>query len=122
MYTVGVRDFVLVAHSLPRPIFGPAQGVHGSTFHVDVEFQRADVDEDGIVVDIGEARRVLGEILGGINYQNLDDLEIFEGQVTTTEFLCKWDHDQMKGQMGFDGRIEVTLHESHVAWARYAGD
>ncbi len=76
MFAVEVRDHIMIAHSLPRPVFGPAQGMHGATFVVDAAFFTRDVDEDGLAVDIGAATTVLGEVLKPLNYQNLDELPI----------------------------------------------
>ncbi|MFT4705050.1 MAG: 6-pyruvoyltetrahydropterin/6-carboxytetrahydropterin synthase [Bradymonadia bacterium] len=121
MFRVGVRDSVMIAHTLPRPIFGPAQGMHGATFTVDVEFVSSTLTADGIVVDIAEAHRVLGDVLGVLNYQNLDEVEAFKGMVTTSEVLARWVHDEVRTAMShvFSGSLKVTMHESHVAWASY---
>ena len=124
MFAVEVRDHMMIAHSLPRPVFGPAQGMHGATFVVDAAFFTADLDEHGLAVDIGLATEVLKEALAPLNYQNLDTLEIFAGKVTTTEFLAKHLFDQIadairNGRLGEgSGRIRklrIMLHESHVA-------
>lgn len=131
MFAVEVRDHMMIAHSLPRPVFGPAQGQHGATFVVDAAFFTADLDENGLAVDIGLATEVLKETLAPLNYQNLDTLEIFAGKVTTTEFLAKHLFDQItdairKGRLGEgSGRIRklrITLHESHVARGWYEAD
>ncbi len=124
MFAVEVRDHMMIAHSLPRPVFGPAQGMHGATFVVDAAFFTADLDENGLAVDIGLATEVLKEALAPLNYQNLDTLVIFAGKVTTTEFLAKHLFDQIadairNGRLGEgSGRIRklrIMLHESHVA-------
>ncbi len=124
MFAVEVRDHMMIAHSLPRPVFGPAQGIHGATFVVDAAFFTADLDENGLAVDIGLATEVLKEALAPLNYQNLDTLEIFAGKVTTTEFLAKHLFDRIadairNGRLGEgSGRIRklrIMLHESHVA-------
>jgi 6-pyruvoyl-tetrahydropterin synthase len=131
MFAVEVRDHMMIAHSLPRPVFGPAQAMHGATFVVDAAFMTQDLDEDGLGVDIGLATTVLKQIVAPLNYQNLDELEIFRGRVTTTEVLAKhiFDglHDQIKGGgLGAGGarikRLRVTLHESHVARAWYEAE
>lgn len=124
MFAVEVRDHMMIAHSLPRPVFGPAQGMHGATFVVDAAFFTADLDENGLAVDIGLATEVLKEALTPLNYQNLDTLEMFAGKVTTTEFLAKHLFDRIAdairgGRLG-DGssrirKLRITLHESHVA-------
>lgn len=124
MFRVGVRDHMMIAHSLPSPTFGPAQGVHGATYVVDVVYSRAELDADNIVVDIARAHEVLAEVLGELNYKNLDDLPRFEGIITTTEFLAKTIHGEL-GQRSadfFKGHLAVKLYESHVAWASYEGD
>lgn len=124
MFRVGVRDHMMIAHSLPSPTFGPAQGVHGATYVVDVVYSRAGLDADNIVVDIARAHEVLAEVLGELNYKNLDDLPRFEGIITTTEFLAKYIHGELGRRSAdfFKGHLAVKLHESHVAWASYEGD
>ena len=120
----------MIAHSFRGAVFGPAQRLHGATYVVDVEFRRRELDADGIVVDIGKAGDTLKAVLGGLNFQNLDDLPAFAGRNTTTEFLARLVFDRMleaiaRGDLGpTAGDIEsarVTLHESHVAWASYEG-
>ena len=131
MFAVEVRDHVMIAHSLPRPVFGPAQGMHGATFVVDAAFFTETVDENGLAIDIGLATRILSETLAPLNYQNLDTLEIFKGTVTTTEVLAKHVFDALKarivsGDLGESGakvcRMKISLHESHVARAWYEAD
>ena len=121
MFSVTVRDHMLIAHSLRGEVFGPAQRLHGATYVVDATFRRATLDADGIVVDIGNATEVLREVLGELNYRNLDDEVAFAGMNTTTEELARVIADRLAermGGLGLDGLI-VTLHESHVAWASY---
>src|SRR6185312_13164472 len=128
MFAVEVRDHIMIAHSLKGAVFGPAQGLHGATFVVDVAFFREALDPDNIVVDIGRATDTLKKILHGLNYANLDDHPAFKGQVTTTEFLSRHIFDQMAdavrdgrlGELagGID-RLRVTLNESHIAKAWY---
>ena len=89
MFAVEVRDHIMIAHSLPRPVFGPAQGMHGATYVVDAAFFTRDVDADGLAVDIGLAMAVLSETLKPLNYQNLDEIAIFKGRITTTEVVAK---------------------------------
>ncbi|HYF53853.1 MAG TPA: 6-carboxytetrahydropterin synthase [Salinarimonas sp.] len=131
MYAVEVRDHIMIAHSFRGDLFGPAQGLHGATFVVDVAFFREELTADAVVVDIGRAHDALKATLGPLNYKNLDDLPQFEGQNTTTEFLCRHIFDAMAqaartGALGpgSEGvsRIRVTLHESHVARAWYEAD
>jgi 6-pyruvoyl-tetrahydropterin synthase len=128
MYAVEVRDHIMIAHSLKGAVFGPAQGLHGATFIVDVAFFREALDPDNIVVDIGRATETLKQVLHGLNYANLDDHPAFKDQVTTTEFLCRHIFDQMAvaardGRLGEHAggidRLRVTLNESHIARAWY---
>ncbi len=130
MYSVCVRDHFMIAHSFRGAVFGPAQRLHGATYVVDVEFRRAALDGDGIVVDIGKATDTLKAVLAGLNFQNLDEVPAFTGRNTTTEFLAREIFDRMlaaidRGDLGpTAGEIDaarVTLHESHVAWAAYEG-
>lgn len=128
MFSVTVRDHVMIAHSFTGEVFGPAQRLHGATYVVDATFRGAGLDADGIVVDIGLATVQLGEVLADLNYRNLDDEPAFAGTNTTTEFLAKVIADRLAdrvhaGELGEGARelagITVTLHESHVAWASY---
>ena len=128
MYSLNVRDHFMIAHSFKGEIFGPAQRMHGATYVVDATFRRADLDDDGLVVDIGLASELLKEILAAMNYRNLDEEPAFAGKNTTTEFLAReiWErivaaiHD---GKLGETARalssVCVTLNESHVAWGSY---
>jgi 6-pyruvoyl-tetrahydropterin synthase len=128
LFSVTVRDHMMVAHSLRGEVFGPAQRLHGATFVVDATFRRAELDPDGIVVDIGLATEALRGIVGELSYRNLDDEPAFAGTNTTTEVLAKTVADRLaqrvaagvlgEGARGLAG-IAVTLHESHVAWASY---
>lgn len=121
MFSVTVRDHVMVAHSFSGEVFGPAQRLHGATFVVDATFKRLELDADNIVVDIGLASRELADVLGELNYRNLDDEPEFAGTNTSTEFLARVIADRLADRMaalGLSG-IAVTLHESHVAWASY---
>lgn len=125
MYSVTVRDHVMVAHSLTGEVFGPAQALHGATFTVDAGFRGEDLDEHGVLVDIGLVARTLAEVLEPLRYRNLDDLPELAGRNTTTEVLAGWIADRLVGQL-LDGvlaparsqvsAVVVTLHESHVAW------
>ena len=130
MYAVEVRNRIMIAHSLPDPFFGPAQGMHGATFVVDVAFFRETLTQQNVVVDIGAALDVLGRVLKPLAYQNLDALPQFAGKLTTTEFLCRHVFDAManaarEGALGEDGkslaRIRVTLHETDLARAWFEG-
>jgi 6-pyruvoyl-tetrahydropterin synthase len=128
VYSVTVRDHMMIAHSLKGDVFGPAQRLHGATYVVDATFRRAEVDADGIVVDIGRAIDALHAILGDLTYRNLDDEAQFAGTNTTTELLAKVVADRLAdrlraGDLGDAAReidgIAVTLRESHIAWATY---
>jgi 6-pyruvoyl-tetrahydropterin synthase len=128
VFSITVRDHMMVAHSFRGDVFGPAQRLHGATFVVDATFRRPELDADGIVVDIGLATQQLGEVLGELNYRNLDDEPAFAGVNTSTEFLARVVADRLAdrvhaGALGEGARgitaIVVTLHESHIAWASY---
>ena len=128
MFSITVRDHMMVAHSFRGDVFGPAQRLHGATFVVDATFRRPELDADGIVVDIGLATQQLGEVLGELNYRNLDDEPAFAGVNTSTEFLARVVADRLAdrvhaGALGEGARgitaIVVALHESHIAWASY---
>jgi 6-pyruvoyl-tetrahydropterin synthase len=130
MYSVTVRDHVMIAHSFRGEVFGPAQRLHGATYVVGAEFRRGDLDADGIVVDIGRATDALRQVLGELNVRNLDDVPAFAGRNTTTEFLARVVFDRLvaaiaRGDLGPGaGAVEhlrVTLHESHVASASFDG-
>jgi 6-pyruvoyl-tetrahydropterin synthase len=121
VFSVTVRDHIMIAHSLRGEVFGPGQRLHGATYVVDATFRRATLDADGIVIDIGRAADALRTILGELNYRNLDDEEQFAGVNTTTEALAKVIADRLAEDvdgLGLDG-LAVTLRESHVAWASY---
>jgi 6-pyruvoyl-tetrahydropterin synthase len=128
MFSVEVRDRIMIGHSLPDPFFGPAQNMHGATFVVDVAFFREQMTSKNVVVDIGAALDVLAETLKPLKYQNLDEVPQFKGILTTTEFLCKHIFDEIAraakaGALGEDGKgltkIRVTLHETDLARAAY---
>ena len=126
MYRLTVRDRVMIAHSFSGEVFGPAQGMHGATYVVEAEFRAAVLDDHNLVVDIGLAHQALARVLGQLNYKNLDDLQVFTGQNTTTEFLAAWVWSQMaaeisSGQLGQHALtgLGINLRESDVAWASY---
>lgn len=130
MYSVTVRDHFMIAHSFRGEAFGPAQRLHGATYVVDATFRRPDLDDDGVVVDIGLASQQLGAVLADLNYRNLDDDPAFAGKNTTTEMLAKEVFDRLvgavhAGRLGDAGRgvsaICVTLRESHLAMGSYEG-
>ncbi len=130
MYTVSVRDHIMIAHSFKGEVFGPAQKLHGATYVVDVDFRSTSLDDNGIVIDIGLATDALHKILGDLNYKNLDDDPSFKGRNTTTEVLAHAVFDRIaaaigRGELGSGGRgvesLRVTLNESHIASASYEG-
>jgi 6-pyruvoyl-tetrahydropterin synthase len=128
VFSVTVRDHMMIAHSLRGEAFGPAQRLHGATYVIDATFRRAELDGDGMVVDIGRAAGELHAVVEGLTYRNLDDDPALAGQNTTTEVLARVIADRLADRVhdgalgeaarGLDGLV-VTLHESHVAWASY---
>ncbi len=130
MYRLTVRDHFMIAHSFRGEIFGPAQRTHGATYVVDVTFQRRELDNDGLVVDIGLASEAVKAVLGEFNFQNLDELPEFKGRNTTTEFMARVVFERLATaiQLGHLGEgaggleaMTVALHESHIAWASFEG-
>jgi 6-pyruvoyl-tetrahydropterin synthase len=128
VFSVTVRDHMMIAHSFSGEVFGPAQSLHGATYVVDATFKRAALDADGLVVDIGRASEELHAVLAELTYRNLDDEAAFAGMNTSTEALAQVVADRLAdrvhaGALGptaseLDGLV-VTLHESHIAWASY---
>ena len=121
MFSVTVRDHMMIAHSLRGEVFGPAQQLHGATFVVDATFRRATLDADGIVADIGRAGEELHAVLAELTYRNLDEEATLAGMNTSTEALARLVADRLADRVrgwGLDG-LAVTLHESHIAWASY---
>jgi 6-pyruvoyl-tetrahydropterin synthase len=128
VFSVTIREHMMIAHSLRGEVFGAAQRLHGATYVVDATFRRATLDADGIVVDIGRAAEALRAVVGELGYRNLDDEADFAGMNTTTEALARVVADRLAdraraGALGDGAReldgLVVTLHESHVAWASY---
>lgn len=127
MFGVTVRDHMMVAHSFRGDVFGPAQALHGATFVVDATFRGPELDDDGVLVDIGRAAEELGGLVGELTYRNLDEEPAFAGSNTTTEVLARHLADRLAervraGVLGAPGQVTgvvVTLHESHVASASY---
>lgn len=131
MFSVGIREHVMIAHSFRGALFGPAQRLHGATYVVDVVMSCEALGPDNVVVDIARATEALRAELGKLSFQNLDEVPEFEGVNTTTEFLARWVFGRMaaaarSGALGPGGEslraMKVTLHESHVAWASFEGD
>jgi 6-pyruvoyl-tetrahydropterin synthase len=128
MYSVGVRDHFMIAHSFTGETFGPAQNLHGATFVVDIELYREELDKDGVVTDIGRLSQLLKNTLADFNYRNLDDEPALTGQNTTTEYMARVifecladsiaEGDLGPGTQGLTS-LKVTLRESHIAWASY---
>ena len=130
MYALTVRDHIMIAHSFKGEVFGPAQRLHGATYLIDACFKRSELDADALVVDIGLASETLRSVLAGLNFRNLDDEPAFAGKNTTTEFMARVIFEHMAAaikdsRLGEGGRglehLQVTLHESHIAWASYEG-
>lgn len=130
MFSLTVRDHMMIAHSFRGEVFGPAQRQHGATYVVDATFQRPELDEHDLVVDIGLASEALKSLLAEFNLANLDDNDAFRGRNTTTEFMAHAVFERMaamirEGRLGEGAkaltRLKVTLHESHIAWASYEG-
>ncbi|GAA0931312.1 6-carboxytetrahydropterin synthase [Streptomyces thermoalcalitolerans] len=128
LFSITVRDHLMIAHSFRGEVFGPAQRLHGATYLVDATFRREQLDDDNLVVDIGLATKELGAVVSELNYRNLDDEPEFAGINTSTEFLAKVIADRLaervhKGALGENAKgltsLTVTLHESHIAWASY---
>ena len=130
MFSLTVRDHMMIAHSFKGDIFGPAQGLHGATYVVDVSVEREALDRDDLIVDIGLASEVLSSVIAEFNMKNLDDIEEFAGRNTTTEFMAMTVFNRLaaairQGRLGETGKglcsMKVTLGESHIAWASYHG-
>ncbi|MFF4901849.1 6-pyruvoyl tetrahydropterin synthase family protein [Streptomyces sp. NPDC001068] len=128
MFSITVRDHMMIAHSFQGEVFGPAQRLHGATFLVDATFRRSELDDDNIVVDMGLAGTELRSAIDDLNYRNLDDKEEFKGVNTSTEYLAALIADRLvdrihQGALGKNAlgisQVAVTLHESHVAWASF---
>ncbi len=126
MFSLTVRRHFMIAHSLPREVFGPAQGLHGATFVAEVSFRRRELSDDAIVLDIGEAGAVLDSVLEGLNYKNLDEHPDFAGKLSTTEALARYIADAVAATIrsGVNGPelagLDVTLREHPDAWAGYS--
>lgn len=128
MFSLTVRRHFMVAHSLPREVFGPAQALHGATFVAEVMFRRRALNDDAIVLDIGAAGNIIEDVLAGLNYRNLDEHPDFAGRLTTTEALAEYIAQAVAAKLRDtdDGReltgIDVTLRENPDAWATYSLD
>ena len=128
MFSLTVRRHFMIAHSLPREAFGPAQALHGATFVAEVSFRRRTLNEDAIVLDIGAAGIMIEEVLAGLNYRNLDEHPDFAGKLSTTEALAEYIAQSVAEKLKDDpdgGQltgIDVTLRENPDAWATYTLD
>ena len=127
MYSITVRNNILIAHSLPGEVFGPAQNMHGATYVVDAEFFAKKVNEYNIIMDLGVVTTILAEVLKFYSYKNLDDVDEFKGVITSTEFLAKDIYERICVSLKNDylddyhqlHKIKITLTESNVAWASF---
>ena len=127
MYSITVRNNILIAHSLPGEVFGPAQNMHGATYVVDAEFFSKNVNEYNIIMDLGVVTTILAEVLKFYSYRNLDDIDEFKGIITSTEFLAKDIYERICVKLRNDylddfhqlHKIKITLTESNVAWASF---
>ena len=131
MFSVTVRDHMMIAHSLRGEVFGPAQGLHGATYVVDATVRADTLDGDGVVVDIGRAAAALAAVVGGLSYRNLDADPSLASVNTTTERLAQVVADRLAdrihaGDLGRDAgelaSLHISLRESHIAWASYERD
>ena len=127
MYSITVRNNILIAHSLPGEVFGPAQNMHGATYVVDAEFFAKKVNKYNIIMDLGLVTTILAEVLKFYSYKNLDDIDEFKGIITSTEFLAKDIYERICVRLKNDylddyhqlHKIKITLTESNVAWASF---
>lgn len=121
MYELKVSDHVMIAHSLPDPFFGPAQGLHGATFNVQAAFRTTTLNAHQVVIDIGEALGILREVLQQLAYRNLDEMEVFQGKLTTTEFMAYWIHKEVarRAKSIFKGELCVRVVETPLASASF---
>ena len=119
MFTVTVKDHIMIAHSLPDPFFGPAQNKHGATYVIEATFTSKELNHANVVIDIGAATDITKEVLGKLNYQDLDEMPQFKGILTTTEYLAFYIHGQIKAQIEPHLKLKIELLESHVASASY---
>ena len=127
MYSITVRNNILIAHSLPGDVFGPAQNMHGATYVVDAEFFAKKVNKYNIIMDLGVVTDILSDVLKFYSYKNLDEVEEFKGIITSTEFLAKDIYDRICAKLKNNylsdyqslNKLKITLTESNVAWASF---
>lgn len=124
MFRLTVRDHLMIAHSLPDPFFGPAQQMHGATLVVEATWSRAELDEHGVVLDIGAAGGALAEVIADLTYRNLDEHPAFAGRFSTTEVIARHIADELAERVTDEGltMLEVVLREHPDAWASYTRD
>ncbi|GMA38343.1 6-pyruvoyl trahydropterin synthase family protein [Mobilicoccus caccae] len=124
MFRLTVRDHLMIAHSLPDPFFGPAQQMHGATLVVEATWSRAELDEHGVVLDIGAAGGALAEVIADLTYRNLDEHPAFAGRFSTTEVIARHIADELAERVTDEGltTLEVVLREHPDAWASYTRD
>lgn len=123
MYELRVTDHIMIAHSLADPFFGPAQHLHGATYIVHAKLQTPKLNKQMVVMDIGQLSELLKRVLADLNYKNLDDVEALRNKLTTTEFLASYIHELLSTEIHpyFEGQLQITLDESHIASASYSG-
>lgn len=123
MYSVRIRDHIMIAHSLHHPGFGNASKLHGATYIIDATFTNDMLNDMNVVIDIALAADILKDIVHRLNYKNLDEIDELKGAITTTEFMARYIHQQISGdkRLDFNGLLKVELGESHIAWASYEG-
>ena len=119
MYSVKVKDHIMIAHSLPDPFFGPASNMHGATYIVTATFKSEKLNNKNVVIDIGLAQEILKKVLGELSYKNLDELPQFKDILTTTEYLASHIHQKVKEHIHHHTRLKIELDESHIASASY---
>lgn len=121
MYSVRIRDHIMIAHSLHHPGFGIASKLHGATYIIDATFTNDMLNDMNVVIDIALAADILKDIVHRLNYKNLDEIDELKGAITTTEFMARYIHQQISGdkRLDFNGLLKVELGESHIAWASY---
>lgn len=130
MFTLTVRDHMMIAHSLPDPYFGPAQGLHGATYVVELTVSSEVLNEHAVVMDIGVAGAHLASVMADLSYRNLDEHPAFASTLSTTEVLARHVAEQIAAalrsgppeQTSAIRRIGVVLRENPDAWAGYTLD
>lgn len=119
MFSIVVKNHVMIAHSLPDPFFGPAQKMHGATYAIEAHVFSKELNDKNVVMDIGYASEILAEVASNLAYKNLDEVEEFKDQLTTTEFVAKYIHDSIKKRLEDHLHLKIVLHETPNASASY---